>query len=776
MNRLRAHTGLVVILVVFWALGALYQQATPLLETPDEPSHFSVVKYVADHWRLPPARPTPPDSSPVPVILPGPPVYYAPPLYYILAAPLIADLDTDGFAEAVIPNPNWARGWAPTPGRSPQNKHIYVHTADQRPPYAGWAAAMKRLRVFSLLLGGVTIAGVYTLAHQTNKLTNQPSSPLPATALVAFNPAFIFVTIGVTNDALLFALSTWAFVLMIQLVKPHSPPLTARLSLLLGVVLGLAALTKQSALAFSPLAVLVIVWSARSDLGPWHTALKRLLLCAVPIVLLAGWWYAHNTLGYGDPLGFQPHQTPAGEWQPPLSLLVRQLGQALKGYWGAFGWGLILVDPIIYVFAALLVLGGGLGWLRQLTADRRSFELSLRTKPLTASPRIPNTEYPILTILTLGVLLNLTGLILWLWRTSAPYGRLLFPTLGPLAVLLVMGWRRWLGHERGRLFAWGAGLAMALYAAVVPWRYLQPAYASPVVSLSILDKVTPLDVQFGDRLHLLGYQMSPESAQPGDQVTLTLYWQMDVTTDTPLRDATDATVFVQLAPQDPRQRIASLDDFVGTSRHPTSVWQVGEVIEQVHRVRLPGDAPSPSLYWFNVGLYDAPGGERWPGTADGAPLPERTVRLGPLRVLNDATLSPQQRVEYRFGAAIRLTGYDVELSQPDNLNVTLYWQADDAPGEDLTVFVHLLDAKGQSVTQHDGPPRRGDYPTWAWGAGDRVPDTHLLALPAALAPGTYHLLVGLYRPDDGTRLPVFDSQDQRVPDDALYLTDVDWQK
>jgi hypothetical protein len=763
MSRPREHVGLAVILVAFFVLGALYLQATPLLETPDEPSHFSVVKYIADHWRLPPARPTPPDPSPVPIILPGPPVYYAPPMYYLLSAPLIADLDTDGFAAAVIPNPNWARGWAPTPGRSPENKHIYVHTADQRPPYAGWATAMKRLRIFSLLLGSVTVAGVYALAHQTNPpkgRTNQPTSPLPATALVAFNPTFIFVTIGVTNDALLFALSTWAFVLMIQLVKPCSSPHAAHLSLLLGVVLGLAALTKQSALAFFPLAALAIVWNARSDSRPWRAAFKRLLLCAVPLALLAGWWYAHNTLSYGDPLGFQPHQTPAGAWQPPFSLLVHQLGQALKGYWGAFGWGLILVDPIIYVLAALFVLGGCLGWLRQPTADRQS----------------PNTEYRIPAVLALGVLLNLTGLILWLWRTSAPYGRLLFPTLGPLAVLLVLGWRRWLGHERGRLFAWGVGLAMALYAAVVPGRYLQPAYASPVVSPSTVDKATPLDVQFGDTLHLLGYRMFPKTTQPGDQVTLTLYWRMEGPAGTPPRDATDATVFVQLALQDPQQRVASLDDFLGTSRYPTSVWQTGEVIAQVHRLRLPDDAPSPSLYWFNVGLYDDPGGERWPGTAGGAALPDRAVRLGPLRVLSDEGPSPQRQVEYRFGSAIQLTGYDIDLSQPTALAVTLYWQAHDAPGEDLAVFVHLLDAGGSRVAQQDGPPRQGDYPTWAWQSGDRVPDTHTLMLPAALAPGTYRLLVGLYRPGDVTRLPVFDSQGQRVPDDALYLTDVDWKK
>lgn len=788
MSRLREHAGLLVILAAFCVLGTLYLWTTPLLETPDEPSHFAVVKYIADEGRLPPANPAPPDAGPVPVILPGPPVYYAPPLYYLLGAPLIADLDTDGFAEAVIPNPNWARGWAPTPGRAPENKHIYVHTADHRfPPDrgTGWAVAMVRLRIFSLLLGGATVAGVYALARLTvppTGRTNQPCWALAATALVAFNPAFLFVTSGVTNDALLCALSTWAFVLMARLLRnprrqpagasqpahdtPPAPgpavllraPHGAGYVALLGAVLGLAALTKQSALILLPVAALAVVWGARARSQSWRVAFSWLLLCAILVALLDGWWYLHNTLTYGDPLGFQPHQPPTEAWQPPLSLITRQLGQALRGYWGAFGWGLILVDPSIYILVAAFVLPGLLGWLRRISNPAAT--LGLR----------PPSQ--VVTTLALGVLLNLIGLLLWLWRTSAPYGRLLYPTIGPLAVILVLGWQRWLGPRLGRLFAWSVALIFGLYAVVVPWRYLRPAYASPIVSPSIVEHATPLDVQFDAKLRLLGYRVTPQTARPGDRVVLTLYWQATASLEQ------DATVFVQLAPQDPQQRVAGLDDYVGGSRYPTSVWQVGEVIEQAHQLRLPDDAlalrsepvAGPALYWFNVGLYDEPGSERWPGTADGAPLPDRAVRLGPLRVFSAETSSPGHKVDYRLGAAIRLTGYNVDVSHATAVTVTLYWQAVAAPGEDLSVFVHLLDGQGRAVAQHDGAPRQGDYPTWAWQPGERVPDSHALLLPADLLPATYFIRVGLCRSGDGTRIAVFDAAGRPLPDDVVPLT------
>jgi 4-amino-4-deoxy-L-arabinose transferase-like glycosyltransferase len=751
---------LVVILVAFLVLGALYLRVTPLLETPDEPAHFSVVKYIADEVRLPPWRPGPEKVSPAPIVLPGAPIYYAPPLYYALGALLITDLDTGGFAQAVIPNPNWARGWAPTPGRSPENKNIYIHTAAQRPPYAGWAAAMRRVRLFSLLLGGATVIGVYALARTLWPRPADQSWALSATALVAFNPAFLFVTIGVTNDALLAALSAWTFVLMVWLVdigdrrlSPSgeagpSPPrggLRGELGLvtLLGILSGLGALTKQSALAFLPLGALVVVWGARLQAYPWRTALRWLLLWAALVALVGGWWYLHNGLTYGDPLGFQPHRPPTEAWRPPLSLLVRQLGSALQSYGGTFA-GVILVDRAIYIAMALFALIGSLGWFRWRTREGGR----------------------IVAVLGLGVSLNLVGLTLWLLRTAAPYGRLLFPSLGPVAVLLVMGWQNGLDGRYRRAFAWAVALTMGSYALVVPWRYLQPAYVHPVVSPSTVEGATALDVQFDQAVHLLAYRMRPETAGPGEQVTLTLYWQTTAALEK------DWTVFVQLAPRDPQQRVSGLDAYLGGTRYPTSAWQAGEVIRQEHRLWLPDDVPVPALYWFTVGLYAEPGGERLPLRADGASQPGSVVRLGPLRALDEQAARPSKLVDYRFGSAIQLTGYDVDLAQAGSLTLTLYWQASAAPDGHWTVFVHLLDAGGNAIAQHDAPPRQGDYPTWAWQAGDRVADPHTLPLPLDLPSGNYRLQVGLYRPEDGVRMPIFDRQGEPLPDAVLPLGDV----
>ena len=51
-------------------------------------------------------------------------------------------------------------------------------------------------------------------------------------------------------------------------------------------------------------------------------------------------------------------------------------------------------------------------------------------------------------------------------------------------------------------------------------------------------------------------------------------------------------------------------------------------------------------------------------------------------------------------------------------------------------------------------------------------DAHVLALPPDLVSGTFSVQVGLYRPDDGARMPVFDAAGGRLLDDILPLAEI----
>jgi hypothetical protein len=129
-----------------------------------------------------------------------------------------------------------------------------------------------------------------------------------------------------------------------------------------------------------------------------------------------------------------------------------------------------------------------------------------------------------------------------------------------------------------------------------------------------------------------------------------------------------------------------------------------------------------------------------------------------------------------FGDAIALLGYTVEpetLMAGQTLAVTTVWRVIDAAplgpvppdryGYEAAIFVQLLDANGQVVTQED----RLDAPAWNWQPGEIVVQTHLLAVGTDLAAGEYSLLLGLYTRPDIRRLPVL--VEGATPGDVVVL-------
>ncbi len=109
----------------------------------------------------------------------------------------------------------------------------------------------------------------------------------------------------------------------------------------------------------------------------------------------------------------------------------------------------------------------------------------------------------------------------------------------------------------------------------------------------------------------------------------------------------------------------------------------------------------------------------------------------------------------------------------DVLDVTLYWRALRAPALDYKAFVHLTDAAlTRQPAQHDGDPGGGYTPTTRWLAGELVPDSHPLALPAGLAPGRYRLWAGLYEPEPLRNLAIL-STDTAASDGRVLLGEIE---
>jgi hypothetical protein len=121
---------------------------------------------------------------------------------------------------------------------------------------------------------------------------------------------------------------------------------------------------------------------------------------------------------------------------------------------------------------------------------------------------------------------------------------------------------------------------------------------------------------------------------------------------------------------------------------------------------------------------------------------------------------PAYKRDHRLAGAVALAGYDLSPPNPspgDELGVSLYWEALHPLPAAYHSYVHLIDASGQKVAQDDGKPGGVYYPSTMWRPGERLRDDRWLKIPPGVAPGTYHLVAGMYVLAGGEIEPVGDA-------------------
>ena len=112
----------------------------------------------------------------------------------------------------------------------------------------------------------------------------------------------------------------------------------------------------------------------------------------------------------------------------------------------------------------------------------------------------------------------------------------------------------------------------------------------------------PLTAAFADQIDLLGYSIISKRLVPGQSVDLTLFWSPRG------RPTQDYAVFVHLLDSEGQLR-GQADSPPTSGRYPTSVWDAGESIADLHALSLAPDLPAGE-YRLAIGLYDPQTGKR----------------------------------------------------------------------------------------------------------------------------------------------------------------------
>jgi len=721
-SRFRAHPGLVIILALFLALGLTYSVVVPPFETPDEVWHYLYVKYVAEARGLPVYD----GANPLPMYQEA----SQPPLYYLVSGLATSWINTTDAERVIRWNPHAARGLASAVG----NKNVVLHTAAQAFPYQGTTLAAHVVRWLSLVMGAGAVIYTYLIALLV--FAGRRLLALAATAVHAFNPEFLFVSASVNNDGAVNLLSSVALGLLLSIAQ--AGPSTVQL-IALGVVLGLAAISKLSGLVLLPLAALALGWLA------WQRrsvclVMRWAILVMVPALIAGGWWYVRNWLLYHDPLGlrlmFEVPQFQPRAYRPGWTELLQLFEAVRKSFWAVFGWFNIVVEPWIYTLLDGLVLLGAAGLV--LFVARRL-------------ARGETSGLGQMAFLALWVLAFFAALVGW-GQLSYPQGRHLFPTLSAVAVLLVAGWAGWVPQRWQALPGLLVGGGLFVLAAVTPFRYIAPAYARPptFASPSQVNIPHPLQVDFGGELRLLGYGVEQEAVQPGQTLRLTLYWQALT------RMQEDHSIFVHLVTPE-EVIVAQTDTHPGLGNYPTSTWPEGVVVQDVYPVAIPITALAPSSLSIVVGAYDFGTMARLLAKSPaGEPLGDSVI-LGQVALVPiQSSLGIPHPVHFELEDKIALVGFDLDrvaVSPGETIHLTLYWQALAPVSEDFTVFTHVVGDGDRIWAQQDSQPQGGQAPTSSWVPGKLVVDEHDLAIHPEAPPGVCELEVGMYR-TGGRRLRV----------------------
>lgn len=378
-------------------LATLYAFMLPLWgAVPDEPLHYSHIKYVAENWRLPPI------TAPHRDLLE----------YYFVADP----------ASMAVHGPMYY--WT--------GALLYKATVSLTLRQQQYV-----MRLYSVALG---LLMVY-LAWRCFELLfpRAPRTVFASTLLLCLMPHRLMISAVIYADVMAAVTATLAVYMLIRAVLRNG---SSRGWLAAGAALGLALMTKQTGLMLVPGAFVALLLAARERHVGGSTALRWTLAFVAGTAALCGWWYVRSIILYGTPVAFEP-RTLQTNWSDLLffpAAAAWQFWFTMRGLWlsvwSQVGWLPALAAQPMYalmlVLTTVVVVGLVVAW------RHRGRDLTDLRPSLLASFSVTAVALCVASLHT----------VMMFPHFNEETGKHAQTLLVPLVALVVTGWRQMVGARR----------------------------------------------------------------------------------------------------------------------------------------------------------------------------------------------------------------------------------------------------------------------------------------------------------------------------------------
>jgi hypothetical protein len=247
----------------------------------------------------------------------------------------------------------------------------------------------------------------------------------------------------------------------------------------------------------------------------------------------------------------------------------------------------------------------------------------------------------------------------------------------------------------------------------------------------------------------LQWEQVPATITAGQVIYPALTWRADG------KPAVDIATSVRLVGSDGTVWAQPPDERPLGESFTTGTWTAGQIGRQPLALPVPlGTAPGE--YTVELLVYDPASGMTL-APMNAAAEPAKTPNgqnLGRIIVQRPEPSAALSQAKAQFGplALVEATSPATVVGPGSEIPVELLWQASEPSTEPLVVVLQLFDRKNGVVAGLEAEPLDGRYPVQLWKKGEVVRDKHVLILPDSVSPGTYDLIVGLYRSSDGERL------------------------